>query len=767
MPKTTQNTLYQQDMSILRRRHGARSRTRRTSFLAVCLCLALVAGCGGGGAAPPAASNAFFLITPGGATIDTNCTGCNANGTHGNLLEQFAAVLPGGGAAEVIWTVSGGDAVAGAGTVTPGGQYSPPSYLTADRVQVVVKAELKSEPRIQASAVLTVAPGFLQPLTPENVTLGPSGTINIAGTLAEAGGGATIRFALSNTPAGTSGGAGSLSAPVCQRTGKAFTACTVTYTAPAVIPAVDVTYIVATAGESPARTEAAVLLNAAGISSNPMSHQSPLPVPMALGSSGGNNTDFDQTGTSIVDCCSGTLGALLQDSNGLQYLLSNNHILARSDHASPGDAIVQPGLIDNNCTPNGDGPGTVPVASLTQWLPLLSSQTNIDAAIAQVASHTVEPTGSILELGARQPDGTLAAAPPGISSSAGKGETASLQMRVAKSGRTTGLTCGAVSAIGVDVSVDYYRDCAETKPYLTKLFTNQIGLSGDRFGDAGDSGALVVDASSAEPVGLYFAGGTDTAGVVQGMANPVSEVLSELGAQSGGSTTYTFAGGADHAVSCLSFGDSTIAAAQGRALSDGEIARVQQSLPVARQWINPAAGILGVAMGKSSDHPGEAAVIVYVDEAPHPAIQPLAAGVRTVIIPTTARAVALGAAPMSVSLIDADNLSSAALSQALTVKRQHGRDLMQQYPALFGLGVGQSLDNASEAALVFYVDRRQLPAVLPTIIGGLRTRYVVMDRLHVTRSYAAPFEARRHCMPHEESGMHPAAFTRPRALPLP
>jgi hypothetical protein len=122
---------------------------------------------------------------------------------------------------------------------------------------------------------------------------------------------------------------------------------------------------------------------------------------------------------------------------------------------------------------------------------------------------------------------------------------------------------------------------------------------------------------------------------------------------------------------------------------------------------------------------------------------------------------------MSVSLIDADNLSSTELSQALTVKRQRVRDLMQQYPAFFGLGVGQSLDNPREAALVIYVDRRQLPAVLPTIIGGVRTRYVVMDRLHVTRSYAARFEARRHCMPHEKSEMHPPAFTQSRALPLP
>ena len=87
---------------------------------------------------------------------------------------------------------------------------------------------------------------------------------------------------------------------------------------------------------------------------------------MLLGSSGGNNNDFDARGNTIVDCCSGTLGALIQDENGKQYLLSNNHVLARSDHASVGDAIVQPGLIDNNCTPNGEGGAIQSVAALTE-----------------------------------------------------------------------------------------------------------------------------------------------------------------------------------------------------------------------------------------------------------------------------------------------------------------------------------------------------------------------------------------------------------------
>lgn len=729
------------------------------------LALALLAGCGGG-AAIPSSSNAFFGITPGATVIDTSCTGCNSTGMHGSSVHQFTATLNSGGPAAVTWSVSGGDASAGPGTITSSGQYSPPTYLSADQVRVVVTAALKSAPGIRATSVLTITPGFLQPLTPENVALGPDAVVNISGALAETGGGATIRFALSDTPNGTGGGQGSLSAPVCQRSAKAFTSCTVTYTAPAIVPAAGVVYVVASAGESPARTEAALLLNAAGVVSNPIGHQGQLPAPMPLGSSGGNNADFDLSGNTIVDCCSGTLGALLQNGNGQQYLLSNNHVLARSDHAAAGEAIVQPGLIDNNCTPNGDGPGTVPVASLTAWLPLHSPQTNVDAAIAQVASHTVDPTGAILELGTRQADGTLSAAPPGISSTGGKGEAAMLQMRVAKSGRTTGLTCGGISAIDVDVAVDYYRDCAETRPYLTKNFTNQLAVSGNRFSDAGDSGALLVDANNSEPVGLYFAGGTDDSGVVQGVANPVDDVLSELSTQSTSGTSYTFVGTADHPASCLSFGDSSVAVALSQPLSGAEVSRVQQALALARSLVNPLAGILGIAMGKSSDRAGEAAVILYVDATVQPAVPQTIGGVRTLVIPTTAHAVAFGAAPMANSLAGAQELAPSSINQAVSIKHQIARRLLEQNPAFFGVGVGQSLDNPREAALAIYVDRSQLPANLPPTISGLRTRYTVMDKFHVTRSYAAPFEAQRHCMPHAAACNDPRSVIRTRSLHL-
>jgi hypothetical protein len=705
---------------------------------------ALLVGCGG---TPIAANqtNSVFTLMPGAAQIDTNCTGCNATGAHGGTMHQFSATLNRGGAAEVVWSVSGGDLAAGAGTIDAKGQYSPPSYLTADRVQVAVTATLKADPSIKATSVLTLTPGFLQPLTPENVAVGAGGTVTVTGILAEAGGGAAIHFALSDTPTGTTGGLGTLSLPACQRDQRAFTSCTVTYSAPAAVQTTSVTYIVAMAGDLPAHTEAAVLLNTAGVASNPAAHQVEFQTPMLLGSSGGNNNDFDAQGNRVVDCCAGTLGALLQDERGRQYLLSNNHVLARSDHASVGDNVVQPGLIDNNCTPNGAGPGTQPVGALTEWLPLSAHSTNADAAIAEVASHSVDPLGNIQELGPRLADGTLAPAPLGVSSTGGKGESAQLRLRVAKSGRTTGLTCGSVSAVDVDVSVDYYRDCAETRPYLTKTFTNQIGVSGNHLSDAGDSGAILVDTQNAEPVGLYFAGGSDTSGVAQGLANPVADVLSQLGAQAGEGASYSFVGGADHPVSCLSYGDSTLLAAQSRALSDAEAERGQRALSAARSLVDPSAGILGVAAGKSIDRPGEAAVILYVAEGASPEVPAAIDGVRTIVIPSNAHDVAAGSAPSAVSLSDAPTLSPSALIRAASLKQQTARKLMQNTPAIFGVGVGQSLDNPREAALVLYIDRKQIPADLPQSVEGLRTRYVVMDRFHVTRSYAVPFASKSRC----------------------
>jgi hypothetical protein len=711
--------------------------------------LFVLAGCGG--PAIEGASGDAVSISPGRTSIDTNCTGCNATNVSGQAVEQFTPAFS-GGSIRANWSVSGGDAVAGPGTINASGQYTPPSYLTADNVQVKVTATLPGNPSATASTILTVTPGFLQPLTPENAAIAAGGSVTVTSYIAEAGGAAGVNFAVSAASTGSSGGQGSLGSSICTRNSNAFTFCTITYTAPPAVTATSSTYIVASIGTSPSKEAAKILLNTQGIASNPAAHQKALPTPVLLGSSGGNNNDYDTKGNQIVDCCSGTLGSLIQNSSGRQYLLSCNHVFARSDQASVGEMIVQPGLIDNNCTPNGDGSGTTPVGILTAWLPLSSNSTNVDAAIAQVDAESVNSNGEILELGALQPNGTLAAAPPGISSTGGKGESGSLNLVVAKSGRTTGLTCASISALNLTVSVDYFRNCGETVGYLTKTYTNQIAIEGNEFSDAGDSGSLVVDAGNAEPVGLFFAGGVTNTGVSEGVANPAPAVLAELGQQEG--TTYTFVGTTDHPVSCLNYGAAAAAAAQSGTLSGTQMELARQALAQARMLINPSMGILGVAAGRSSDHAGEAAVLIYADQAMNVSVPQTINGVRTEVIPTTAQAVAAGAAPQSaVKSAALAPLPSAVFRQAVAAKEQIAQGLMQQYPSFFGVGVGQSLDNPEEASLVIYVDRNQVPAMLPPVIDGLRTRYVIMDRLHVTRSYLegpvrSLVRSMDHCMAH-------------------
>ena len=704
-----------------------------------------LAGCSTGTTAASSSNSSFSISTPAG-TIDTNCTGCNATNS-GTAVEQFTATLASGGAASVNWSVSGGDANSGAGTIAASGQYTPPSYLTANSVQVTVTASLRSNPSVTAGTVLTVTPGFLQPLTPENFSVGGGETVSITGYIAEAGGSTNLSFATASASNGSSPGLGTLGTTSCTHASVAFAHCTVTYTAPASVSSTSATYVVATVGTSPSRQSAVILLNTANVSSNPADHQAlQTAAPITLGTSGGNNNDYDTKGNQIQDCCGGTLGSLIQSSSGKQFLLSNNHVLARSDQAAVGDIVIQPGLIDNSCTPYGEGAGTEEVATLTGWLPLKSSTTNADAAIAQVNSGAVSTTGAILELGKLQSNGTLAAAPPGISSTGGKGEAAALNMTVAKSGRTTGLTCANIAAVNLDVEISYYTNCAETSPYLTKTYTNQLGIEGNQFSDAGDSGSLVVDAANAEPVGLFFAGGLNTSGMSEGVANPAPDVINELNTQLGNGSTFTFVGTTDHPVSCLNYGEATATAAQARALSADESGRVADAMNQARALVNPATGIVGVAAGKSSDHAGEDAIVVYVDPNINAGVPATIGGVRTVVIPATAQN---ESAPRSLAVAGAfPALAAAELNRALAIKQLQAQTLIKQTPAFFGVGVGQSLDNPKEAALVIYVDRNQIPSQLPPTINGIRVRYVIMERLHVTRSYAAGsgLRAQSHCI---------------------
>jgi len=216
----------------------------------------------------------------------------------------------------------------------------------------------------------------------------------------------------------------------------------------------------------------------------------------------------------------GTLGCLVQRS-GQVYILSNNHVLANSNAAQFGDAILQPGPYDGGTAadriatleqfipigfdagappPGGCSPfgflmrlfGPAPRATINE-----PGNNTVDCAIAKPLSpDLVNP--DILNIGV--PIG-VAAAPLGT--------------QVQKSGRTTGFTTDQITQIDVTVSVDYGGKIA--------VYKNQ--LMAGAMSQGGDSGSAVLDLNK-QVVGLLFAGSNTTT-----IMNPIQLVLDALQVQ--------------------------------------------------------------------------------------------------------------------------------------------------------------------------------------------------------------------------------------------
>ena len=162
--------------------------------------------------------------------------------------------------------------------------------------------------------------------------------------------------------------------------------------------------------------------------------------------------------------------------------------------------------------------------------------------------------------------------------------------------------------------------------------------------------------------------------------------------------------------------------------------------------LRPDNGILGTAAGKSLDSPGEAAVIVYVDRNKPGLVVPGSInGVRTLVIPTDSASMNAGTEPTTLTQVEGIHLPSEVLRAAAAVQRQFAPQLMTD-PAFFGVGVTQSYDNPAEAALLVLVDLTKSPRSMPDVVGGLRVRYMRINRLHVTKSKFAPAEQAPRCM---------------------
>jgi hypothetical protein len=291
------------------------------------------------------------------------------------------------------------------------------------------------------------------------------------------------------------------------------------------------------------------------------------------------NTNFGVSGGNVNDitsrfCCSGTLGSLVT-AGGVNYILSNNHVLARGDQAAVGEDISQPGRIDNNCQ--------LPpiVADFTKASPL---GTNVDAALAQLRSGAMNTAGNIQDVG------TI--------SSVVKAPTVGLA--VAKSGRTTGFTTGTIGSINTSVNVQYQKNCGSGKKF-TVPYTNQVVINSTTFSAGGDSGSLIVSNNSPtchQPVALLFAGSSSST-----IGNPIGEVLTKLTTALGSSVS--FVGG-----TCTASVDPVSDASE---LSSKAIKRATKAMRSQEVQLMSQPGIIGVGVGAEDAVAGDAAIVVYVD----------------------------------------------------------------------------------------------------------------------------------------------------------
>ncbi|MEW6213636.1 MAG: hypothetical protein AB1478_00285 [Nitrospirota bacterium] len=315
----------------------------------------------------------------------------------------------------------------------------------------------------------------------------------------------------------------------------------------------------------------------------------PLPRPIQLGTSGGNINDINR-----LYCCGGTLGSLVQ-SNNVQYILSNNHVLAKTNKGKIGEDIIQPGLIDQNPVCYQDSNDAV--ADLSKFVPISfrSGTTNkVDAAIAQIRIGAVDTSGSILDIGQ-------------VSSST---VVPAINVPVKKSGRTTGLSTGKITAINATVKVIYNKTCGIGSQ--TATFINQIMIGPAGFSAGGDSGSLIVEDCLPYPraVGLLFAGSNTVT-----VANPIIEVLSKLGISMVGTNEYCTSGGTSGGVT-----GSSAMTAQSQLppyVNQKAIEAIKKVKERHEKTILQIEGVVGTGIGLSETVLGQVVIEVYVKKPLH------------------------------------------------------------------------------------------------------------------------------------------------------
>ncbi|HMA13414.1 MAG: hypothetical protein ACM35H_04235 [Bacteroidota bacterium] len=188
----------------------------------------------------------------------------------------------------------------------------------------------------------------------------------------------------------------------------------------------------------------------------------------------------------------GTIGTCVYDMVGTPgnavgmpahyYILSNNHVLANSNNATPGDSVLQPGPFDGGSDPADR------IASLSRFIPITFDppvpralhRNLVDAAVAAGEFHDLKREIHWV--------GHLRGWRPRAQVTVGT--------VVHKTGRTTNYTTGRITAVNATVDVNYGG--GRVARFRDQILTTPMSAGGD-------SGSLVADRENFA-LGLLFAG---------------------------------------------------------------------------------------------------------------------------------------------------------------------------------------------------------------------------------------------------------------------
>jgi hypothetical protein len=273
-------------------------------------------------------------------------------------------------------------------------------------------------------------------------------------------------------------------------------------------------------------------------------------------------------------------------------------------------------------------------------------------------------------------------------------------------------------------------------------YTNQISVSGGTFSSQGDSGSLIVDQFTADPVALLY-GGSDTDSV----GNPVGDVLAALVDQQGNQPSFVGSASMHPVIGCMLAGAAVKAAVAQSPITveAASIAMAQRArdLHAPELLANPYINAVGVAA--SVDRPGEAAVLIVVNPEREPT--PLPATIEGV----GTRIVAMeGVSPDGILEFEASSrivpvqdlfavgsLEITEVERAKTIHAAHVDELMKQ-PGVQGVGITSSADAPGEAALMIYLIRGEKHNLIPAVIDGVRTRVRETSRFTAGRRGQEP-----------------------------